>query len=55
MVGRLEVEHAEVGHDPAELVEPGGGGAERRGPVLADAGHHVDLLDEHLGLWFGTQ
>ena len=47
VVGAAEVEHAEVGDDAAQVVVLARAGAEPRGPVVADAGHDVDLLDEH--------
>ena len=38
---------AEVGDDPADLVEARRDRPELGGPVVADAATHVDLLDEH--------
>ena len=45
-VGRLEVEHAEVRDDAADVVEARGAGAGRGGPGVADAADDVDLLHE---------
>ncbi len=49
VVRRLEVEHAEVGDHPADLVETGRRRPGRRRPGVADTGDEVDLIDE--GAW----
>ena len=46
VVGRLEVEHAQVRDDPADLVEPVAGRPDLAHAVVAGARHHVDGLDE---------
>ena len=56
MVGRLEVEDAEVGDDAPELVVRAHPVAELGGAVVADAAHDVDLLGTNTcGEWFGIQ
>ena len=40
---------AQVAHDPRQLVEARRDRPELGGPVVPDAAHDVDLLDEHLG------
>ena len=49
VVGTLEVEDGEVGDDAPELVVLAHPVAELGGAVVADAGHDVDVLHEHLG------
>ena len=46
VVGSVEVEDPEVGHHHADVVEARGGRPGRGGAVVADAAHHVDVLDE---------
>src|SRR5207245_7785669 len=46
-------EHAEVGYDATDLVEPRRLGAEVGGAVVADPAHRVDALDEDVGRMVG--
>ena len=56
VVGRAEVEHGQVGHHEAELVEVGRIAlAEPGGPAVADPGDHVDPGTNTRGECRGTQ
>ena len=48
-VRRLEIKHAEVGHDASDVVETQGALPGRRGAAVPDPADNIDVLDKGTG------